>query len=105
MSNDRTKIDLPPFTTSKSDISKAKWGKLSGTYLVDTVYSSYQSVIKWKRNIFQVPSGKAGKAFIEELSKTIKLFTSSSNLEEVALTMTMIMPPLLLQKPAKKIKM
>ena len=58
----------------------------------------------WRRNLFQVPTGKAGRLFIEELTKTIVNFTSSTALEEVALTMTMIMPALLLQKPSRKSK-
>ena len=58
----------------------------------------------WRRNLFQVPTGKAGRLFIEKLTKTIVNFTSSTALEEVALTMTMIMPALLLQKPSRKSK-
>ena len=58
----------------------------------------------WRRNLFQVLTGDVGQSFIEELTKTINFFTSYSALEEVALTMVMIMPALLLQKPAKKSK-
>ena len=96
--------NIPPVGTSSGDIAKAKWGKLRGLDILSNVNAAYTRVVKWQRNIFQVPSGKAGKAFIEELTKAVSYFTASSNLEAVAITMIMILPPLLLQKPSKNSK-
>ena len=97
-------IDIPSINNSNGDLRKAKWGKLSSLEIATSVISAYKKVVKWRRNIFQVPSGQAGKAFIEEMTKTINFFTSSSNMESIAITMVMIMPALLLQKPSKKSK-
>ena len=49
-------------------------------------------------------SWQRGKAFVEDMTKTITLFTSPSSLQAVALTMSMILPTFLLQKPSKKSK-
>ena len=103
-SNIGPNIHIPPVGNSNGDIQKAKWGKLSGLELLVNVNKTYKKVVKWRRNIFSVPSGKAGKAFVEEMARTIGLFTRGSNWEAIALTMTMILPPLLLQKPSKKSK-
>ena len=61
-------------------------------------------MVKWKKNLFRVPSGKAGQEFIDEVVKTLTLYLSGSHFESVALTMTMIIFPLLLQKPSKNSK-
>ena len=95
--------NLPPYNNPKS-INDAVWGKLRGKEIADWVNMAYDETVKWKRNIFLVPTGKIGQSYIEELTKTIQLFTTASKLEEVALTMVMIMPALLLQKPSRKSK-
>ena len=48
--------------------------------------------------IFNVPSGRAGKSFIEELTFWIKQFNSDSDLNSVALKAFMVLPTLILQK-------
>ncbi len=53
---------------------------------------------------FMAPTGKAGQDFISEVSKTLSLFVSGSHFESVALTMSMILFPLLLQKPSRSSK-
>ena len=60
--------------------------------------------MKWKRNLFLLPSGAVGKQFIEEMNKVVSSFVSQSSLESVSMSMLMIMPALLLQKPAKRSK-
>ncbi len=95
---------LPAFEETCQPISAACWGKLRGLEIVDQVNAAYETVVKWKKNLFQVPTGKVGKLFVEELTKAITNFTSSSALEEVALTMVMVLPALLLQKPSRRSK-
>ena len=97
-------VFLPPPDTTSSSIAQAKWGKLRGAEIADSVNNIYTTVIKWKKNLFAVPTGKVGQEFIDEVSKTINLFTSGSHFEEIALTMVMIMFPLLLQKPSRSSK-
>ena len=58
----------------------------------------------WKRNLFKVPSGKAGKAFTRELSRMFSAYAERSALESVAMKAAMTMPALLLQKPNAKSK-
>jgi hypothetical protein len=63
-------------------------------------------LVRWRRNFFQVPSGKAGKEFIGLISKALNSFTSKSSFESFALKMVMILPPLLLVllKPSHRSK-
>jgi len=51
-----------------------------------------------------LPSGRAGKEFIEETTRLIHEWVNNSPLHEIALKALMVMPSLLLQKPNKKSK-
>ena len=97
-------VFLPKFDETTSCIEKAAWGELKGSQIAKVSNEMYKNVVKWRKNLFKVPTGKVGQMFIEEVSKTITLFTSGSHLESVALTLVMIMFPLLLQKPSQSSK-
>jgi hypothetical protein len=47
---------------------------------------------------------QAGKSFVRELTRMFQAYADISSLESVALTATMVMPALLLQKPHPKSK-
>ena len=61
-------------------------------------------MIHWRRNCFSVPFGKAGRGFVNELSRLYLAYGSASALESVALKATIVLPILLLQKPNRKSK-
>ena len=62
----------------------------------------FRMTVRWKQNLFMVPSGKVGEAFVAELSRLYRLYGESTSLEPVALTAAMTIPALLLQKPHGK---
>ncbi len=97
---EKVNIVFPDSITPEGSIDRASWGSLKGVEITESVNRAYSIIVRWKRNLFKVPTGKAGREFIEEVSNTITLFNSGSHLESVALTMTMIIFPLLLQKPS-----
>ena len=82
------------------------WGpdEVSSEQFIQSINTAYAEVVHWKRNIFSVPSGKAGKAFANELARLFRSYADSSALECIALKAAMILPPLLLQKPTPKSK-
>ena len=97
-------VYLPDFVISSSSLDKASWGELKGTEISQTVNNVYYRVVKWKKNLFKIRTGKVGQEFIEEVSKTLSLYISGSHFESIALTMAMIIFPLLLQKPSRSSK-
>jgi hypothetical protein len=101
---DNASIVLPSPADTSSTIDEAVWGVLKGTDITSAVNHAYSAVVRWKKNLFRVPSGKAGQDFIDEVVKTINSYISGSHFESVALTMTMIIFPLLLQKPSRNSK-
>ena len=76
------------------------WGSVSGTDFSRLLDSIYNEVIHWRRNCFRVPFGKAGKGFVNELSRLYLAYGSASALESVALQATILLI-LLLQKPSQ----
>ena len=98
------KVILPDPDTTSSSIDEAVWGGLKGAEISNAVNEAYRKAVTWKKNLFKVPTGKAGQEFIEEVTKVLGFFISGSHFESVAITMVMIMFPLLLQKPSQKSK-
>ena len=76
------------------------WGpdEVSSEQFIQSINTAYAEVV---RNIFSVPSGKAGKAFANELARLFRSYADSSALECIALKPAMILP---LQKPTPKSK-
>ena len=72
--------------------------------LQQVVSSTYEKVIKWKRNVFMLPSGKTGKEYIDECTHLILEWVNDSPLQSIAIKALMIMPSLLLQKCSKNSK-
>ena len=81
-----------------------KWGNIDGIMFQNAVNCAYNEVVHWRRNIFKVPSGKAGKSFVRELSRLFRAYAEGTALESVALTAAMTLPSLLLQKPHRSSK-
>ena len=72
-------------------------GPLSGSEFKQVTDAAYAETVHWRRNLFKVPSGKEGKAFIAKMARLYRSYAETSTLESVALKAAMIMPLLLLQ--------
>ena len=73
-------------------------GTVEGSDFVDRVNIAYDKVVHWKRNLFVVPFGKAGKEFVQELTCLFHCYGEKSALECIALKVAMLFCTLLLQK-------
>ena len=56
------------------------------------------------KNLFLLPSGKAGKQCIDETTKLMNEWLQELPLKDITFKAIMIMPNLLLQKPSKNSK-
>ena len=77
------------------------WGELDSTAFCRSIKVTYDEVIHWRRNCFQVSLGDAGKSFVAELARLYDAFSSGSTLAQMA---TSILPILLLQQPHARSK-
>ena len=78
------------------------WGVHNSATIMMTISSVYNEAVQWRRNIFPVPYGNAGKSFVSELSRLFHAYAVGSALECIALKAISIASILLLQKPHQK---
>ena len=68
------------------------WGNHSAADFANILEATYSEVVHWRRNCFAVPFGKAGREFVDELSKLYLSFASASALESIALKAATVLP-------------
>ncbi len=88
---------LPSFTASLEPIFR--WGDKDGEDLTEKIDQCYKEIVHWNRNLFKIPSGKAGTSFVREMSHLFQAYAERSTLEGIAMKAAMILPAMLLQKP------
>ena len=81
-----------------------KWGTNDGKTVIDSINTVYEKIVFWRKNHFLLPTGAAGKRYINETTRLIHSIIDSSPLKEGAMKAIMIMPSLLLQKPSRSSK-
>ena len=80
------------------------WHDKTGVQFVEMINRIYENVIQWKKNLFKLPSGAAGKSFISELTLWLDHFNRGTELRSIALKVFMILPSIMLQKPSRNSK-
>ena len=91
-------VELPSFSVMPPPAFL--WnGTIEGSDFVERVNIAYDEVVHWKRNLFMVPFGKAGREFVQELTHLFRCYGERSALECIALKAAMLFCTLLLQKP------
>ena len=58
----------------------------------------------WKKNLFLLPTGQAGKSLIDEIFRLMNEWIHESSLKDIAFKTIIVMAGLLLQKPSRKSK-
>lgn len=97
--------DPPPSVgLPTSTYATFQWGELNREACIVAINEDYEEIVCWKRNIFLLPSGKVGKAFIKELARLYQAYADESPLECIALKACSVMQSVLLQKPHAKSK-
>lgn len=101
---EREEIDysLPAFSPSQP--VTFQWGDLTGDEVMNVCGEAYEKIVQWKSNLFKLPSGRQGKAFVNELASLFRSYAETSAIERIALKLAMILPALVLQKPFRTSK-
>ena len=73
------KPHLPDFDVLPPEVKNRMWGDISYANFFDLVNGFYNEIVHFRGNIFNIPSGRAGKTYIEELTFWIKQFNSNSD--------------------------
>ena len=75
------------------------FNNMEGTEFRDVIDNAYEEIIKWRKNLFKLQSGKAGKCFVKELTYWLEQYNKNTEFQGVAIKVFMTLPSLLLQKP------
>ena len=100
MKTSKISPSLPQFDVRPSEIKAKMWGNISLQRFCEEINNICNEVVHFRRNIFNLPSGRVGEHFIEELTFWLKQFNSNSDLNSVALKAFMVLPSVILQKPS-----
>ena len=68
------------------------------------VNEAYESVVYWRKNLFELPKGKNGKEFVNEMTIWIDRWSNKTKYRNFAFKALSIMPNLLLQRTSQKSK-
>ena len=76
------------------------WGNYPSYVFEANVSTVHEQIVYWK-NLFLLPSGIAGKQYIDETTKLMNEWLQESPLKGITFKAIMIIPNLLLKKPLK----
>ena len=88
----------------EDNCTEKAWGNIPYNELFGRVSEAYEEAVFYRKNLFKVPSGKAGKEFIGELTFWLRRFNRTSKLNKIAIKIFMLLPTIMLQKPSAKSK-
>ena len=77
---------------------------MRGSTIEKDLVHIYEKVVFWRRNLFMMPNGSSGKAYIRETTRLLNSWSENSPLKDCAMRAIHVMPALLLQKPSKRSK-
>ena len=82
-----------------------KWGNMVGSDEISQQLDSMcNEMVCWKLNLFEVPRGKAGKDFINELERLLSELTYKTNWKSLSLKLIHVFMPSMLQRPTPRSK-
>ena len=89
-------LDAPNTEQTNNKIDRAIWENLKGKDLANSVTAAYLEIVRWRRNLSNLPTGKAGENFIDEVANLYRHVNDGIAFESIALTLPAIIFPLLL---------
>ena len=64
----------------------------------------YDIIVYWKKNLIMLPSGRAGKDYIDEITRFLNVWIHDSAMNDITFKAIMVMPFDILQKPSRNSK-
>ena len=117
VTNENTLLDNQSLGNIETPEVRYKWGRYDSYKFEGNLSLVYEKIVYWENNLLMLPSGRAGKQFIEETTKLMNEWLHGSPLKDTAFKYIekkkkkdtafkaiLIMPRLLLQKPSQKSK-
>ena len=87
-----------------SPVTSFVWVERYGALFTDDLKEAYEEIVLWRKNIFMLPTGNAGKKYIKEVTRLLNAWTQNTPLRSISLKAIHTMLALLLQKRSKTSK-
>ena len=101
----RQKGDISHFPTletrNNSNHPTGSTRDLDTDYLQMQIDEAYETIVHWKKNIFEVPKGTHRKQFVKEITLWVQRWNNNTKYREFALKAVMILPTLMLQNTTR----
>ena len=91
--------NLPEFIEMPS-IPTEEYNNINGETFAQNINEIFEETLKWRKNLFLVPTGKSGKEFIKLKTEWLQKFNSGTSFQHLALKVFHVLPNMLLQKPS-----
>ena len=87
--SERTKV-----TNVFSPLSSFMWGEREGTLFTDDINEAYEKIVFWRKNLFMLSTGNAGKNISKKVTRLLKGWTQDTLLRSISLKAIHTMPAL-----------
>ena len=77
-----------------------KWGNYDGHLLEKKADIIYDIIVYWNKNLFMLPTGQAGKDYIDEITWLLNAWIQDSTMKHITFKAIVVIPSLILQKPS-----
>ena len=77
--------DIPSAPDNVADCKLFKWGDYDSQVYKQNLDVVYNKVVFWRQNLFKLPWGTAGKAYVKETARLVAEWNSNSNLMDIVL--------------------
>ena len=95
---------IPPQVNNTEETIFYPWANASTVITLNAINQVYDKVVFWRKNLFLLPTGSAGKKYIEETTRLMNEWLQDSPMKDICFKAIMLMPNLLLQKPSRNSK-
>ena len=99
--------NLPEYTSINQTPNKT-YNNMDGTTFNNLINKFYDESVKFRKNLFLVPTGNSGKEYVKLLTEWMTNYNSGNTFHGIAMKVVMkvvmTLPNLLLQKPSAKSK-
>ena len=95
--------NLPDYEQIRCPLNKRIYSS-DGETFCEFINKAYDYAVHWQRNIFKLPSGKAGKAFIKLQTGWLARFNNKDSFMGIAIKVYMTLPMILLQRISPHLK-
>ena len=96
-----TPNDLENHGPRQTNAANYKWGEIDGNVFSERINRAYEEVVRFRKNLFLLPSGSVGNWYVTEKAKFFEAMVSQHPMEKIAMKALSVMEHLLLQRASQ----